>query len=121
MNDVLKYKEYYGDINYSAFDEVFHGKIIGISDLVTFEGSSIKELKKAFKDSVDDYLDFCKELGKEPEKSYKGSFNIRISPELHRQAAKYAAVNNMSLNEFVKYAIDKMVSRPTGLKKVKLS
>jgi predicted HicB family RNase H-like nuclease len=121
MNDVLQYKGYYGDIRYSAYDDVFHGKIIGISDLVTFEGSSIKELKKAFHESVDDYLAYCKELGQEPDKSYKGSFNVRISPELHRQAARYAALNNMTLNEFVKYAIDKMISRPSGLKKVKLS
>lgn len=121
MSDVLSYKGYYGDVNYSSEDDVFHGKLIGISDLVTFEGNSVKELKKAFRDSVDDYLDFCKELGQEPDKTYKGSFNIRISPELHRQAARYAAVNNMSLNEFVKYAIDKMISKPAGLKKVRLS
>jgi predicted HicB family RNase H-like nuclease len=121
MNDLLKYKEYYGDINYSAEDEVFHGRVIGVTALILFEGSSIKELKKDFKEAVEDYLDICKETGKEPEKSYRGSFNIRISPGLHRQSARYAALNNMTLNEFVKYAIDKMVSKPTGLKKVKLS
>lgn len=121
MGDVLSYKGYYGDINFSAEDDVFHGKLIGIDDLVTFEGDSVKQLKKAFRDSVDAYLEMCKELGQEPNKTYKGSFNIRISPELHRQAARYAAVNNMSLNEFVKYAIDMMVNKPVGLKKAKLS
>ena len=121
MKDVLSYKGYYGDINFSAVDDVFHGKLIGIDDLVTFEGDSVKQLKKAFRESVDDYLDTCKEIGKEPDKTYRGSFNIRITPELHRQAARFAALNDMTLNEFVKYAIDKMVSKPTGLKKVKLS
>lgn len=121
MNDMLEYKGYYGEVRFSAEDDVFHGKLIGINDLVTYEGSSVKELKKSFRDSVDDYLETCQELGTEPNKTYKGTFNVRLTPELHRQAARYAAINNMTLNEFVKYAIDKVLSKPAGSRKTKLS
>ena len=114
MNDVLEYKGYYAEVHFNADDEVFHGKIIGINDLINFEGTTVRELKKAFHGAVEDYLSSCKELGREPDKTYKGSFNIRISPELHRQAARYATLNNMTLNEFVKFAIDKVLSRPPG-------
>lgn len=112
MNDILEYKTYYGEVHFSAEDEVFYGKVIGINDLVTFEGSTVKELKKAFYEAVDDYLATCKQLGKEPEKTYKGSFNVRISSELHRQAARHAALRKMTLNDFVRYAIAKIVSNP---------
>lgn len=105
MNDVLRYKDYMSTIHFSAEDEVFHGKVIGINDLVTFEGHSVASLKKAFKEAVEDYLDTCKELGKEPEKTYKGSFNVRVSADLHREAAIKAALKNITLNEFVKIAI----------------
>ena len=84
---------------------VFSGKIIGTTDLVTFEGESVVKLKKAFYEAVEDYLVLCKETGKEPEKTYKGSFNVRISPELHRRTAILAKKRNMSLNSFVEKAI----------------
>ncbi|MET0464103.1 MAG: type II toxin-antitoxin system HicB family antitoxin [Chitinophagaceae bacterium] len=112
MTDVLQYKNYYAGVHFSAEDEVFHGKIIGINDLVNFEGNTVKELKKAFHEAVDDYLETCEELGKEPEKTYKGSFNVRIPSDLHRQAARYAALKNMTLNDFVRHAIDTVLSKP---------
>ena len=121
MDDILEYKGYYGEVHFSAEDDVFYGKLIGMSDLVTYEGSSVKELRKSFREAVDDYLEFCQELGKEPDKTYKGTFNVRLTPELHREAARYAAINNMTLNEFVKYAIDKVLSKPGGSRKTKLS
>lgn len=111
MNDILEYKGYYAEIHFSSEDEVFYGKILGINDLVNFEGTTVKELKKAFHEAVDDYLVTCKELGKEPEKTYKGSFNVRISSELHRQVARYAISKNMSLNDFVRYALDYMLTK----------
>jgi len=109
MNDILQYKGYYAEIHFSADDEIFFGKLLGISDLVSFEGASVAELKKAFHEAVEDYLETCTELGKEPEKTYKGSFNVRISPELHRKAATYASIRKMTLNELVKQAIDGVV------------
>jgi predicted HicB family RNase H-like nuclease len=72
---------------------------------VNFEGASVKELKKAFHEAVEDYLETCKELGKEPNKTYKGTFNVRITTDLHKEAANFAAIHNISLNDFVKTAI----------------
>jgi predicted HicB family RNase H-like nuclease len=111
MNDILEYKNYYATLHFNAKDEVFHGKIIGINDLVSFEGTTVAQLKKAFHEAVDDYLETCKGLGKEPEKTYKGSFNVRIPSELHRQAAQYATLKNMSLNDFVRQAINYMLKK----------
>jgi len=104
-NNMLKYNDFYGSVEYSAADECFFGKIIGTSDLVTFEGKSVSNLKKAFIEAVKDYLVLCKEVGKEPQKSYKGSFNVRISPELHKAAAVIAGKKGISLNTFVEKAI----------------
>lgn len=111
MNDILEYKNYFATVHFNADDEVFHGKIIGINDVVSFEGTTVKQLKAAFQEAVEDYLETCAELGKEPEKTYKGSFNIRIPSELHREAARHAALKNMSLNDFVRYAIDYLIHK----------
>jgi len=107
MKDVLTYKGFMGTVHFSAEDKVFHGKIEGIDDLVTFEGHSVEELKKAFHNEVDDYIALCKEMGKEPIRSYKGSFNVRISPEMHRKAVERATKKGLSLNQFVQTAIEK--------------
>ena len=111
-DNMLKYKDFYGSVEYSAADECFWGKIIGISDLVTFEGDNVETLKRSFEEAVEDYLVLCKEAGKNPQKSYKGSFSIRISPELHKEAAIIAGKSGMSLNAFVEKAIyDEVQSR----------
>ncbi len=106
MNDILQYEGYYASVHFSSEDDVFFGKILGIDDLVNFEGASVKELKKAFHEAVDDYLETCTELGKEPNKTYKGSFNVRIPTELHKSAAIFASINNISLNDFIRTAIN---------------
>lgn len=106
MKDVMIYKDYIGTVHYSNEDEVFFGKIEGINDLISFEGSSVKELKTAFEEAVEDYLELCNLNGKEPEKTYKGSFNIRIKPELHKQAAQRALIEGKSLNQYVEEAIE---------------
>lgn len=116
MNDILQYKSYYAEVHFSSDDELFFGKIIGINDLVTFEGATVKELKNAFHEAVDDYLETCKQVGKEPEKTYKGSFNVRIPSELHRQAATAASLKKMTLNDFVRQAIDNMLSKPPDIR-----
>ncbi len=87
MNNYIEYKGYRGVIDYSDQDSVLYGKIIGIDDLVTFEGSSVEEIKSAFFDAVDNYLETCKELGKNPEKEFKGVFNVRVSEKVHKLAA----------------------------------
>lgn len=103
--NILEYKDFIGSVSYNDEDECFYGKIEGINDLVTFEGASVKDLKKSFKEAVDDYFELCKELNKEPYKSVKGSFNIRIEPKLHYSAIYTALKKGMSLNQFVAEAI----------------
>lgn len=110
MDNNITYKGYIGTVNFAADDEVFYGKIHGINDLITFEGKSVKELKDSFSEAVEDYLATCKELGKQPDKTYKGSFNIRINTELHKKAASVASKKSISLNDFVKRAISYAVS-----------
>ena len=105
MNDMLQYKGYYASIHFSGSDKVFYGKIIGINDLVSFEGSSVRELERAFKEAVNDYLETCKQAGRDPDKTYKGSFNVRVPSSLHKEAALLAAVYNITLNDLVKKAL----------------
>jgi predicted HicB family RNase H-like nuclease len=105
MNDILQYQNYYASVHFSAADEVFYGRILGINDLISFEGASVQELKAAFEEAVEDYLETCATIGKTPEKTYKGTFNVRVSSALHKEAATFAAVHNITLNEFVKKAL----------------
>jgi len=105
MIDSLKYLDYTATIRYSSDDEVFFGKVIGINDLITFEGTSVAELKKAFKEAIEDYLETCKTIGKSPDKTYKGVFNVRVSSGLHKKAAIIALQHHMTLNDFVKTAL----------------
>lgn len=106
MKDVIIYKDYIGSVHYNTEDEVFYGKLEGVNDLISYEGSSVSELKSAFEEAVDDYLELCKLNGKEPEKVYKGSFNIRIKPELHKLAAQRALIEGKSLNQYIEEAIE---------------
>ena len=108
-NDLLKYKGLIGSVQFSAEDEVFWGKIIGIRDSVTFEGSTVAALKKDFKEAVDDYIDLCKRNNKPVQKSMTGNFNIRINPELHQIASYAATVKGLSLNNYVQEAIQNYV------------
>jgi len=106
MKDLLVYKDFIGSVHFNADDEVFYGKIQGINDLVTFEGKTVSEIKKSFYNAVDDYIELCKKVNKEPFKSVKGSFNVRIHPELHKKAAIKAHILGISLNQLVQKAIE---------------
>ena len=88
---------------------MFYGKVLGIRALISYEGSTARELLTDFHGAVDDYLELCAQQGKEPERAYKGSFNVRISPELHKQAVVAAMAHNMSLNSFVESSIAQAV------------
>jgi predicted HicB family RNase H-like nuclease len=109
MNDILTYKGFIGSVHFSAEDNVFFGKIEGINDLVTFEGETVQELKDAFRYMVDEHIKDCEKENKPIEKSYKGSFNIRISPNLHRRVAISARMRGQSLNQFVSNALSRSV------------
>lgn len=106
LNNVLEYKGYHTRIEFDSISKVLHGKIEGITDLVTFESESVSEIENEFHKAVDDYLIFCENIGQEPNKEYKGSFNIRITPELHRKLVEVSFFNDESLNSSVEKAID---------------
>ncbi len=105
MKNVLEYKGYLAKIEYSVEDRVLFGKIEGIRDLVNFESESAAEIEKEFQNAVDDYLEFCSMVGKKPDKAYKGTFNVRITPELHKEISLLAIKNGDSLNQAVEKAI----------------
>ncbi len=109
MKDILKYKNFIGSVHYSTEDEVFFGKLEGTDDLVTFEGKNVDELKTSFREAIEDYMKICTSTGKSPQKSYKGSFNVRINPDLHKQAAKKSIELGISLNQLVEQAIRKLL------------
>lgn len=115
MNNILEYKGYFTKIEYNSEDKVLHGRIEGIVDLVTFQNTDSTKIEEEFNNAVDDYLAFCEEVGKDPDKSYKGSFNIRISSDLHKELAIKAFMNNESLNQTVENAIRDYL-RPTSEK-----
>ena len=106
---LFRYKDFYGSAQASVEDNCLYGKLEFIEPLVSFEGQNIEELEQAFKDAVDDYLLDCEKLGREPARSCKGSFNVRIGPELHRNALIAAKERNLNLNEFVKRSIEQAV------------
>jgi len=108
--DTITYKGYIGSVRYSDEDGVFFGKIEGISDLVTFEGQSVPELKNTFHEAVDGYLEHCKEIGKNPDKPCRGSFNVRIKPELHRKIVMKASLMKLSLNRYIQTVLEKEVA-----------
>lgn len=111
MSNILQYKNFYGSIEFSLEDSVLFGKLLYVNDLVTYEGETLQELHQAFCESVDDYIAFCEKMGKEPEKPFKGTFNVRISPELHKAAALKAAGEHISLNQLVSAAVESYCSQ----------
>ena len=105
MKNTMSYNGYYGSVEFSEEDNVFFGRIIGINDRITYEGDNAVCLRRGFEEAVDNYLDICKQLGKEPEKTYRGTFNVRIAPDLHKQLALFSSSNGKSLNSTVEEAI----------------
>ncbi len=108
--NTLKYKGFIGSVAFSEEDNVFFGKIEGIEGLVNFEGESVKDLTDAFHEAVNDYLAYCKEEGVEPRKSYSGSLNVRLTPDLHSRVAYLAKEAGVSINSFIRKAVEKQVA-----------
>ncbi len=97
----MKHKGYEGIVTYDEEADILHGEVINTRDVITFQGTSLPELKKAFRESVEDYLSFCEERGEEPDKPFTGNFVVRISPDLHRQLYADAKREGKSLNALV--------------------
>lgn len=114
MNNTMEYKGYVGSVEFSEEDGVFFGKVMGIRALISYEGTTAHELVGDFHGAVDDYLALCDAEGKQPEKAYKGSFNVRISPELHKRAAISAATQQISLNSLVERSLESYVAAQHG-------
>ena len=105
MSQTLQHRGYDGSVLYSAEDKMLHGRVLGVRDMVSFEGTDVKSIEKNFCDAVDEYLLFCERWGKTPDAAFKGSFNIRISQGLHQRAALYAEEHQVKLNAVVQDAL----------------
>lgn len=105
MNNILEYKGYCGTVEMSSEDEILFGKVIGVNSLISYEGSTVSQLKADFEGAVDDYLQMCEESGVQPEKYYKGSFNVRVNPELHKKVVLYSTSVGKTMNAVVEDAI----------------
>lgn len=109
MRNMMEYKGYHTKIEFDTDSMSLRGKIEGINDYIDFEADDIASIEEEFHAAVDDYLEFCLEVGKEPEKEYKGTFNVRITPELHKKLALCALKDGRSLNAEVEAAITSFV------------
>jgi predicted HicB family RNase H-like nuclease len=107
---MMTYKGYTGKVEYDDEARLFHGEVINLRDVITFQGTSVEELRQAFRDSVDDYLEFCTVRGEAPEKPFSGKFMVRIDPELHRELFVKARLANKSLNTWVNEVLETAVS-----------
>lgn len=106
---LFHYKNFIGSIEADLKSKCLYGKLLYINDLVTYEANSVAELEVEFKKAVHDYIETCKQLNREPMKPFKGSLNIRMGSALHKDAAFYAAMRDMTLNEYVKTAVQHQV------------
>ena len=106
---MMEYKGYFAKVEFDDEANIFHGEVINLRDVITFEGESVEELRTAFTDSVEDYLEFCAERGEDPEKPYSGKFLVRVGPELHKTLVIQARKNGKSLNTWVNDALNQIV------------
>jgi len=111
MKDMMEHEGCLGSVRYSAEDHVFYGKVEYIRSLITFQGTDVASLEGAFVEAVDDYFEMCQELGRTPEKPFKGTFNVRTGQARHRRASVYARTHDKSLNQVVNEALDVYLSR----------
>jgi predicted HicB family RNase H-like nuclease len=110
MKNMLQYKGYMGSVAFDADDKILYGRVLGIRPLIGFEGTTVEDLEKDFQAGIDDYLDMCAEKGMEPEKPFKGTFNIRLDSSLHQRLVAHAADEGKTLNAFIKDTLEKAVS-----------
>jgi predicted HicB family RNase H-like nuclease len=106
---MMAYKGYLGQVEFDDEAGLFHGEVVGTRDVITFQGRTVDELRAAFRDSVDDYLDWCAERGKMPDRPYSGRFVLRIDPALHRRLDLAARRRGKSVNAFIGQALEQLV------------
>jgi predicted HicB family RNase H-like nuclease len=98
---MLTYKGYTGHVEYDDTEGNFHGEVLDLRDVITFQGKSVEEIERAFRESVDDYLEFCEQKGEEPDKPFSGRLMLRLSPNLHRKLYVNALREGKSLNQWI--------------------
>lgn len=108
--NTMKYKGFIGSVAFSEDDNVFFGKLEGIDGLVNFEGESVSQLTEAFHEAVDSYLEYCADEGIEPHKSYSGSLNVRLTPDIHSRVAFLAKQAGISINSFIRKAVERQIT-----------
>lgn len=106
MSSFMEYKGYLGSVHFNDDNDVLFGKVMFINGLISYEGTDAKSIKANFHEAVDEYLALCEETGKKPDKTLKGSFNVRTSPDLHRRAAIFASEHSKKLNNVVEEALE---------------
>ena len=106
----MEYKGYAGKVELDEEAGILHGEVINTRDVITFQGKTVEEISQSFKDSIDDYLDFCAARGEKPEKPYSGKFTLRLEPDLHRKIHVTANLENTSVNAWVVEALESAVS-----------
>ncbi|HSX20601.1 MAG TPA: type II toxin-antitoxin system HicB family antitoxin [Gammaproteobacteria bacterium] len=104
---MLIHKGYIGHVTFDDEAEIFHGEVLNTRDVITFQGESVAELKQAFIDSIEEYLNFCKKIGEEPDKPFSGKFNVRLDPQIHRDAVIAARKSGVSLNSWIANIVQK--------------
>jgi predicted HicB family RNase H-like nuclease len=107
----MKYKNYEAVIRYDEEDQILHGRVLNVRDVISFHGKSIEEVRQTFEEAVDDYLADCAEQGRDPEKPFSGKFIVRVKPEVHRQAAILAAREQVSLNVWLARAVEDKIQK----------
>jgi len=108
---MIEYKGYIGSVGYDGEAGIFHGEVINTRDIITFQGKTVRQIEKAFRDSINDYIEWCESEGVSPEKPFSGRFNLRLSPELHKKVAIAAGKLNISLNKFIENILSDEVKK----------
>jgi len=106
MKNLMEYKGYLGSVNYNDEDKIFYGRVEYIRSLISYEGHDVESLQNSFQEAVEDYLELTRTQNIEPEKSFKGSFNVRTGSELHRRIAIAAKQKGINLNKLVNEALE---------------
>ena len=104
---MLQYKGYTGHVEFDDETGIFHGEVLDLRDVITFQGKSVKEIERAFRESIDDYLEFCKERNEEPDKPFSGRLMLRLPPDVHRKAYVSARREGKSLNQWIAEKLEK--------------
>ena len=104
---MLQYKGYAGHVEFDDETGIFHGEVLDLRDVITFQGKSVEEIERAFRESIDDYLEFCEERHEEPDKPFSGRLMVRLPPDVHRKAYVSARREGKSLNQWIAEKLEK--------------